>query len=250
MMEKYTEIAGDYRGYKYEVVLTSAGHRCGYVHLHGGEFGLFDDIECEIDVHGGITYCYGDCIGFDCAHLGDAPDVDAVEARWGSDAVSGVYSCFRPEVDVVRTADFVERECRKVIDQLVEAAGPIVNKQQPNKGERIMLNVSVLSQCCPLQLELTVPSPDDCNKKLVVGYVRIRSDRVSAYGIPQMPAPLKDEHFDRAVKLFEGECHIPGHLVESAEDIVCQAALVTYCIGLVETWYNKVYLKPQDGDGE
>lgn len=73
-------------------------HRCGYVRvdgdspLYGKSFDqLYDDFYSLYDVHGGVTFSdsfddlriKGYFIGFDCAHLGDAPDIEAGIEAYG-----------------------------------------------------------------------------------------------------------------------------------------------------------------------
>ena len=109
-----------YLGYEYAVMLysnewTGSGDwYCGYVKIPENHnlYGLGylcnmpylgwenETIDYCFDVHGGITFAgrMSDLnndwfLGFDCAHLGDNP--------------------------VIQDADYTERECKKLIDQIV-----------------------------------------------------------------------------------------------------------------------------------
>jgi len=82
---------GLHLGYEYEVTSNMASYRCGYVRLPAGHPWHGKDYDDEFspdypDVHGGLTFAEPDTdcgkggddnawwLGFDCAHLGDAPD--------------------------------------------------------------------------------------------------------------------------------------------------------------------------------
>jgi hypothetical protein len=110
------EIVGQYHNHEYRVKLLRGGWRCGYVRINP------DDNTCiyDIDVHGGITYSRdsensylpdGWWVGFDCIHSGDEKDVNAVKEVFGYDIECDGYG-------VVRSAEYVENECKKLIDQL------------------------------------------------------------------------------------------------------------------------------------
>lgn len=78
---------GQHEGYEWVVIHNQIGYRCGYVRVpkgHPWHGKPYDEIKAE--VHGGLTFAEPDkpCdkpgeddaywVGFDCAHLGDAPD--------------------------------------------------------------------------------------------------------------------------------------------------------------------------------
>jgi len=175
MTKKYkVEVENDYCGYKYVIVLTRMGHRCGYVGvdknhpLYGHEYdekieclrrkdienneigkrGVFDLFLADwstdevtpslyFDVHGGITYAGGGnnypiesdlwWYGFDCAHCGDAGDLDlayeyglVTEAYKNSiQSTDAIY----PTGGVVRSLGYVARECKSFIDQILKLGG-------------------------------------------------------------------------------------------------------------------------------
>lgn len=125
----YIEAIKEYRGHEVRVILYPTGCRCGYVKL-ANPIDSVDEIMC----HGGITFNqlvddnsyrfgnkHGHWIGFDCAHIGDAPDRDAV-TRYFPDAVGGVSGClYIPDANgVVRSTEYVLRECYRIVDQLID----------------------------------------------------------------------------------------------------------------------------------
>jgi hypothetical protein len=136
--EYYDEIVNTYKGYKYVVRLQRMGHRCGYVQVPDDN--LFDEIDKNyhnwdfdgpyIECHGGLTYCYRDhedylegdnWIGFDCAHLGDAYDIEAMKDRF---IIPEDYLEFKVKVNdpegTPRSKEYVESHCKQIIDQLIE----------------------------------------------------------------------------------------------------------------------------------
>lgn len=142
------EGGGVYRNYEYLVVFNPIGFRCGYVainksHPLNSSAKSHDDIEdMDIDMHGGCTY-FGrqmtsyDCddvwIGFDCAHAGDLWDVDSLREkkailhedeyfaidtalRFASNAPH--VQNLRGEWPTVKNFNYVENECKGIINQL------------------------------------------------------------------------------------------------------------------------------------
>ena len=76
---------------------------CGYAVIpedHPFYGADYDDVEDDIDVHGGLTFSGdiedvdGFLLGFDCAHYGDSPEVQDEE--------------------------YTLKECKKMVDQLIE----------------------------------------------------------------------------------------------------------------------------------
>lgn len=115
MKQKEWELEDDekefeYRGYLCEIWRhPNFGSLNGYVFIprdhkyFGKDYSDLDHIDC----HGGLTFSEtrGDFtrIGFDCAHYGD-------------------YMPFNPihfEDEVYRNMEYVEAECKKIVDQLV-----------------------------------------------------------------------------------------------------------------------------------
>lgn len=124
-----------YKEYWYVVLATPIGHRNGYVALLSDNILLYskwNDLEQDINCHGGITY-FGDgqwqganinellennpenkqvfWLGFDTAHSMDAPDPTLMTNPYLSMG-------FRNE-GIMRTTEYVAKECEDIIDQLV-----------------------------------------------------------------------------------------------------------------------------------
>jgi len=130
-MEKYIiEAEKEYKGLKYVVIFHAMGHRCGYV---GTENFICGQDDGNFHVHGGITYSENDTqypivsnlywIGFDCLHMGDAKDVELIH-QYGliSDEMkehSELTENLLPIGGTIRTLDYVEQECRDLIDQIL-----------------------------------------------------------------------------------------------------------------------------------
>ena len=139
------EGGGLYKGYEYLITFNDMGFRCGYVAIPLDhkfyENDLTSDDE-EINAHGGITFhgqhsivedilgkqCTDRWIGFDAGHCYDIPDLactkkyfpDLRQARL--DHVIEMSHCFeRHDTEAaIRTFDFMESECKNLIDQLIE----------------------------------------------------------------------------------------------------------------------------------
>lgn len=123
-MNAIIESVGSYKGHVFAVKFQDLGHRTGYVKLEPHD--VYDDVY-DINVHGGVTYhethvpeagqCLppGEWVGFDCAHSWDKPDHICCKKYFGKDPII-TYSA--PDAEV-RSLDFCEGECKKLIDQLV-----------------------------------------------------------------------------------------------------------------------------------
>jgi hypothetical protein len=114
---------GEHLGFEWMVIHNGSGYRCGYARVplgHPWHGKGYDDL--NVDVHGDLTFAEADVpcdapgpdtdwwLGFDCVHLGDAPDlslpIDESSLR------------LRPwPGDVVRTQEYVEAECRSLCQQ-------------------------------------------------------------------------------------------------------------------------------------
>lgn len=149
-----------YRGYRYLVAAMPQGHRCGYVRIPKGHvlygvdyFGQvpvkFEEIsrgevgkrgvipllwagslkpqdnvsmDMLFDVHGSLTFSGGLLgkrgwwIGFDCAHIGDGKDVSIMD----KDHLDLEQKYQLNIGGVIRTASYVEKECERLIDQIIK----------------------------------------------------------------------------------------------------------------------------------
>lgn len=137
------EGGGIYRGYEYIITFIDRGHRCGYVAVPPGhpdaDHDFIHDYHGDIAVHGGITFsgrehhakdllthhCDDLWIGFDAMHGNDAPCVDTAKKYFGN---SRYVELMSNEKDLWnsfgkhRTYVYMEKECRKVIRQLINKA--------------------------------------------------------------------------------------------------------------------------------
>lgn len=131
------ERGGIYHGYYYAILAMNRGYRCGYVRVppehpcHGKYYG---DVE-GIEVHGGLTFganeghplwkdckfpCGGTMFGFDCNHAWDAPDPSLMPNYDKDKHIAETLMLGYERGDaVIRTAVYVERECKNLIEQLV-----------------------------------------------------------------------------------------------------------------------------------
>lgn len=122
-------------GYQCVVLFQSLGHRCGYVGVperHPCYGKSYDEV--DIDCHGGLTYADGWLFGsagddlwwfgFDCAHAGDAEDLEAL-ARYYPDSLdfAGILRALRGD-GVVRSAEFVGQQCKHIAAQLKQVGSP------------------------------------------------------------------------------------------------------------------------------
>lgn len=102
-------------------------------------FGLPDDEEDRVSlgsyfaVHGGISFADGGkdshhpidsdlwWFGFDCGHCGDCPDYDLLEKLWGGNIMvqHRMEDKYIYETYPVRTLNYVQQECRNLVDQII-----------------------------------------------------------------------------------------------------------------------------------
>lgn len=92
--------------------------------FHVGQAQAHPAARVVFDVHGSLTFADSDprypvpndglwWFGFDCAHAGDAPDVERIVNA----PTRGI--CRRlPQTGVVRSQEYLEEECRKLAEQL------------------------------------------------------------------------------------------------------------------------------------
>lgn len=118
---------GEHLGFEWEIVRNTIGFRCGYIRILPGHpwFGKHYD-EIDAHVHGGLTFAsegkacptHGPeaewWIGFDCAHYMDAPDPALIEP--GEPTIRSFNG------GVVRSQEYVEKECRNLCKQAQAAA--------------------------------------------------------------------------------------------------------------------------------
>ena len=115
------------------IAAYSLGHRCGYVEITKDSplFNVgFDELNSNVKVHGGLTYdnisdefplesnSPSRWIGFDCNHLYDAKDMNLIY-KSEDPVLINIYKdrTIHPN-QKVRTAEFVESQLIKLVDQL------------------------------------------------------------------------------------------------------------------------------------
>ena len=134
------EESGTAFGLDFAVIVSSLGHRCGYVRVpeshpwHGAHYNHRADgaptdeddfdwdarIDAKVTVHGGLTFSdktvhkdlpSGWWFGFDCAHAGDGRDPDLAHESMKQ------YAAF--EGGIVRSRTYVRDECASLAKQFV-----------------------------------------------------------------------------------------------------------------------------------
>ena len=136
-MLKGIEISKEYRTYKYIVLFNiDYGWRCGYIGIpeydkfYKADINDFSDIDC----HGGISFAefWNELgldlwwIGFSCNEYNDGWDFDAMR-KYKTDAEIEEFKKYQKNDNLIFrkaqchawTAEEVEAECKKVIDQLI-----------------------------------------------------------------------------------------------------------------------------------
>ena len=124
MIDSVVEKSGTYKGLNYEIRAVNMGWRCGYVNLLERLKGYFSYGETvnSLDVHGGITFIEDDCIGFDCAHITDEYDESIMSDKYKE------FNISHPRIPwkgaTIKDVTFVEKECKKLIRQLLKIKTP------------------------------------------------------------------------------------------------------------------------------
>lgn len=137
------EGGGIYKDYEYLITFVGHGHRCGYVAIssnhpmykfHNPEYNYPD-----LYVHGGVTFfdeprfleltgghqCTDKWLGFDAAHCDDSECIETSEkyfgeTKWVKYRKENPSPIFLNDMAIHRTYDYMENECKKLIDQLIE----------------------------------------------------------------------------------------------------------------------------------
>lgn len=142
MLQPKQENRFEYKGFPCVVLFMPMGYRCGYVGLPKGNKYYrkkYDDIPA--DCHCGLTYSENHLfgqddkdtwwIGFDCGHYCDGADKETFEKYYMDElkskavdteraSVVSAYMMFDPYDEYpFRTREYVENECRKIVDQIV-----------------------------------------------------------------------------------------------------------------------------------
>jgi hypothetical protein len=144
------EDGGTYKDHEYLIVMNTMGHRCGYVaiptdhpfdktKLEESEFlgrkrDHYNYFSLDISCHGGLTFmdrhhglkdllsvpCNDFWIGFDCGHYRDASDIECAEKYFQIDESRHESLSLMSQEGTIREFDYAERECHRIIDQLIE----------------------------------------------------------------------------------------------------------------------------------
>lgn len=142
MKRVYVEEIFEHKGYKCACVFNAGGYRCGYVAIDEShpyyKKDYSDEGPNEIMCHWGLTYSgYGKhfCedndnlwwFGFDCGHYCDGTDYETAK-KYGiiTDTEYLIGKEFSAELSdsldeniFVKTQEFVEENCKMVVEQLI-----------------------------------------------------------------------------------------------------------------------------------
>ena len=118
----------EYKGHDCICVFTVLGYRCGYVSVDRDYRGY--DIDCHCGLSFGASPLSKDFkpksdmyIGFDCGHICDGRDYDTA-LKYGLITEKRYNELIEMEIlspsflQPVRSLEYVENECRKIVDQL------------------------------------------------------------------------------------------------------------------------------------
>lgn len=125
-VEYHNEVDRLYKGMRYIVRLWDWGYRCGYVQVSEEQFKRAEEV--ELSCHGGITFSgevkeetnihlpEGYWLGFDCNHIGDGADEEAVARLIGNTK----YLPDLKQADTLAvTSEEAEKDCKSLIDQIL-----------------------------------------------------------------------------------------------------------------------------------
>lgn len=131
-MSKYgvLEKQFEYKGHDCICVFNCLGYRCGYVSVDDYK----DCYEYDIECHGGLSFGASRLpdyyepkkdyyIGFDCGHICDGHDY-VMALKHGLIDKQQCYHLIEMEIQIptflqpVRSLEYVEEQCKKIVDQL------------------------------------------------------------------------------------------------------------------------------------
>ena len=140
----YGKNYGDYTDYSLDDLEGNACDKMGAFPLFMAALAPKEKVRLELlfNVHGSLTYSSkGEYpvesdlwwLGFDCAHAGDGRDLDKLQELWGDDpsiqTVIELEKRYPISDDVIRDLEYVQQECRNLVDQIIEYTDKI-------KGEK------------------------------------------------------------------------------------------------------------------
>ena len=143
MLQLKQETRFEYKGFPCVVFFMPMGYRCGYVGLpKGNKYYSKEYDKIPVDCHCGLTYSnhglFGQedrdtwWIGFDCGHFVDGLDSKSFYLYYDDDLKTMEPISRNAYMDIlerifdlcskypVRTQEYVENECRKIADQILE----------------------------------------------------------------------------------------------------------------------------------
>lgn len=135
----YGKEYGSEMGVSYSELENEPTGKRGIIPVLCAAYSENDDVSMDMyfDVHGSLTYSGGGkrstypvesdlwWLGFDCGHYNDGYDLDLMEELWGyNDNIKERIRLERKypyhEEFEVRTQEYVEQECRNLVDQIIE----------------------------------------------------------------------------------------------------------------------------------
>ncbi len=140
------EGGGHYKGYEYLITFNDMGFRCGYVAITQDhpDYSFNEEHRYpDYSVHGGVTFfdeshlaesilghsCTDKWIGFDAGHAWDVHDIDCALKYFPNlrptqrDHIETMNRIGRMDGScVLRTKEYMEQECKNLIDQIIEKA--------------------------------------------------------------------------------------------------------------------------------
>lgn len=115
MIREGDQKAFKYHGVKCQIIRNTSFNYtwCGYVCIPKVDAHKFHDLDCDLDVHGGVTFTSGSTddivLGFDCGHMGDYKPIDPLkQLNLMALSTNGTY----------RTKEYVIMQVKGMVDQL------------------------------------------------------------------------------------------------------------------------------------
>jgi len=137
-------------GYIATVIMTPMGHRCGYITInknHPGAVNYDDRPIRNIDIHGGLTYSQDNkfihsypipkegqwTLGFDAAHLDDAPDYEEAYKVFASNkkvieslmTMEGIHLKYPGIYGTIKGLEYMVQGCNHLSEQLEKLEGKV-----------------------------------------------------------------------------------------------------------------------------
>lgn len=120
----------EYKGHDCICIFTAGGFRNGYVSVDDNKDFSEYDIDCHCGLSFGASYLNSDFnpkdamyIGFDCGHICDGNDYDTA-LKYGLITEKHFNEFLEMQIllptflEPVRSLEYVENQCRKIVDQL------------------------------------------------------------------------------------------------------------------------------------